>query len=375
MKYAAGSILIRMQLSMDYETFSIDFINDGTPIPAEAREKIFEPFYRLEENTGNKPGTGLGLPLARSLAEMHHGTLELADNPNQTIFRLTLPIRQLESIQPETETTFERPLQEEFTYEESRPNILIVEDNQEMAIFIAEEINASYNVQIAANGAEAIKLMKQHSFQLVISDVMMPVMDGFALLKAIKTDLEFSHIPVILLTAKNTMQSRLEGLDLGADAYLEKPFSTHLLMAQISNLIANREHIRKFYSNSPIANLKSMAYTKADENFLEKLNDIINDHMSDPALDVAMMADLMHLSRPTLYRKIRAISDLTPNELIRISRLKKAAELLLQGEMKIYEISDATGFSSQSYFWSAFTKQFGVSPSAFAKKNREARTK
>ena len=375
MKYAAGSILIRMQLSMDYETFSIDFINDGTPIPAEAREKIFEPFYRLEENTGNKPGTGLGLPLARSLAEMHHGTLELADNPNQTIFRLTLPIRQLESIQPEAETTFERPLQEEFTYEESRPNILIVEDNQEMAIFIAEEINTSYNVQIVANGAEAIQLMKQHSFQLVISDVMMPVMDGFALLKAIKTDLEFSHIPVILLTAKNTMQSRLEGLDLGADAYLEKPFSTHLLMAQISNLIANREHIRKFYSNSPIANLKSMAYTKADENFLEKLNDIINDHMSDPALDVAMMADLMHLSRPTLYRKIRAISDLTPNELIRISRLKKAAELLLQGEMKIYEISDATGFSSQSYFWSAFTKQFGVSPSAFAKKNREARTK
>ena len=135
---------------------------------------------------------------------------------------------------------------------------MIVEDNQEMAIFIAEEINTSYNVQIVANGAEAIQLMKQHSFQLVISDVMMPVMDGFALLKAIKTDLEFSHIPVILLTAKNTMQSRLEGLDLGADAYLEKPFSTHLLMAQISNLIANREHIRKFYSNSPIANLKSM---------------------------------------------------------------------------------------------------------------------
>ena len=179
-----------------------------------------------------------------------------------------------------------------------------------------------------------------------------------------------SLIGHILLTAKNTMQSRLEGLELGADAYIDKPFSTSLLMAQISNLLSNRDNIRKFYFNSPIANMKSMAYTKADEGFLEKLNEIINEHIGNPDLDVNMIADLMHLSRPTLYRKIRAISDLTPNELIKISRLKKAAELLLQGNMKIYEISDAVGFSSQSYFWSAFIKQFGVSPSKYAKENR-----
>jgi len=116
--------------------------------------------------------------------------------------------------------------------------------------------------------------------------------------------------------------------------------------------------------------MKSMAYTKADESFLEKLNEIINEHIGNPALDVNMIADLMHLSRPTLYRKIRAISNLTPNELIKISRLKKAAELLIQGNMKIYEISEATGFSSQSYFWSAFIKQFGMSPSNYAKENK-----
>lgn len=213
-------------------------------------------------------------------------------------------------------------------------------------------------------------MLRERSFQLIISDVMMPVMDGFALLKKVKTEIEFSHIPVILLTAKNTMQSRLEGLELGADAYLDKPFSTNLLMAQISNLISNRDNIRKFYFNSPIANMKSMAYTKADESFLEKLNEIINEHIGNPALDVNMIADLMHLSRPTLYRKIRAISNLTPNELIKISRLKKAAELLIQGNMKIYEISEATGFSSQSYFWSAFIKQFGMSPSNYAKENK-----
>ena len=141
-------------------------------------------------------------------------------------------------------------------------------------------------------------------------------------------------------------------------------------MAQVSNLLSNRDNIRKFYFKSPIANMKSMAYTKADENFLEKLNQIINDNISNTALDVNMIADLMHLSRPTLYRKIRAISDLTPNDLIKISRLKKAAELLIQGNMKIYEISEAVGFSSQSYFWSAFIKQFGVSPSKYAKENK-----
>lgn len=371
-KYADGSIVVRLQPSADYETFAIDFINDGVPIPAEMRDKIFEPFYRIKGNE-DKPGTGLGLPLARSLAEMHHGTLELADTSgNQTLFRIILPVK-LASAVKETEEEIQ-PLPESrkitYTREEGRATILIVEDNKEMSAFIADEVNENYNVLIAGNGAEALEQLKKESIQLLISDVMMPVMDGFALLQSVKTNIEFSHIPVILLTAKNTMQARLEGLELGADAYIEKPFSTNLLMAQISNLLSNRDNIRKFYFNSPIANMKSMAYTKADEGFLEKLNEIINENIGNTELDVNMIADLMHLSRPTLYRKIRAISDLTPNDLIKISRLKKAAELLLQGNMKIYEISEAVGFSSQSYFWSAFIKQFGMSPSKYAKENR-----
>jgi YesN/AraC family two-component response regulator len=304
---------------------------------------------------------------------MHHGTLCLetfTDRPDMTMFRLTLPVKLPESIKPADEEPVP-DVRHNVTYihEEGRPTLLIVEDNKEMSNFIADEVNQLYNVQIAENGAEAIKILKKQSIQLIISDVMMPVMDGFALLKEVKTEIEFSHIPIILLTAKNTMQSRLEGLELGADAYIEKPFSTNLLIAQISNLLSNRDNIRKFYFKSPMANMKSMAYTKADEGFLEKLNEIINEHIGNSELDVNMIADLMHLSRPTLYRKIRAISDLTPNDLIKISRLKKAAELLLQGNMKVYEISEAVGFSSQSYFWSAFIKQFGVSPSKYAKEN------
>ena len=140
-------------------------------------------------------------------------------------------------------------------------------------------------------------------------------------------------------------------------------------MAQVSNLISNRDNIRKFYFKSPIANMKSIAYSKTDEKFLDKLNTIINDNMGNPDLDVNMLAEMMNISRPTLYRKVRSISDLTPNDLIKMARLKKSAELLLSGEMKIYEIAEAVGFSSQSYFWSAFIKEFGVSPSKYVKEN------
>lgn len=370
LKYTDHLIIVRLKAETDDDFFTIDVLNDGNPIPDEIQDKIFEPFYRMEDH-GNKPGTGLGLPLARSLAEMHEGSLSFVHNDETplTLFRLTLPVKLPASISS-IEDTPDKSAETKLQYDEARSSILIVEDNKEMSAFIADEINQSYNVQIANNGDEAIQLLKKQSFHLIVSDVMMPVMDGFTLLKLVKNDIEFSHIPIILLTAKDTLQARLEGLELGADAYIEKPFSSSLLLAQISNLLSNRDNIRKFYFNSPIANLKSMAYTKADEGFLEKLNEIINQHMGDPDLDVNRIAELMLLSRPTLYRKIRAISDLTPNELIKISRLKKAAELLLQGNMKIYEIAEFVGFSSQSYFWSAFIKQFGVSPSKYAKENR-----
>lgn len=196
----------------------------------------------------------------------------------------------------------------------------------------------------------------------------MPVMDGFTLLKKIKTNLEFSHIPIILLTAKNTLQSRMEGLELGADAYIDKPFSMDLLLTQVTNLLNNRSNMRAYYFNSPIANIKSMAYTKADEKFLKKLNDIIDSHINDVNLDVDMIADLMNLSRPTLYRKINGLSNVTPNELIKISRLKKAAELTLQGDMR-FTRSPRPLVSTRNPISPAFSKQFNMSPSQYAKEN------
>lgn len=370
-KYAKSKIIINYHIQENTH-FNIDIANDGSPISDEIRSKIFEPFFR-DESSLHKSGTGLGLPLARSLAEMHEGSLTLEDSHfGLIVFRLCLPINQLNSLKLEKvneEEVLSDILEKPYIYKESQPSILIVEDNPEMGNFIAQEINVHYNVITARNGEEALSHLKESSVQLIISDIMMPVMDGFTLLKKIKTDLEFSHIPIILLTAKNTLQSRMEGLELGADAYMDKPFSMDLLLTQATNLLNNRNNMRTYYFNSPLANIKSMAYTKADERFLKKLNDIINEHVDNVELDVDMIADRMNLSRPTLYRKISGLSNLTPNELIKISRLKKAAELILRGDMRIYEIAEAVGFNSQSYFSRAFSKQFDMSPSQYAKEN------
>ena len=212
------------------------------------------------------------------------------------------------------------------------PTILLVDDNEEIIEFLAGELNGQYNVLKAFNGKEALTIIGQEPVQLIVSDVMMPEMDGFALCSLVKGNIDYSHIPVILLTAKSSLQSKIEGLKLGADAYIEKPFSPEHLQVQIANLLSNRVKIREYFANSPLVHIKSMAYSTADEQFLESLNETIRQNLEDTELDVEKLARFMNMSRPTLYRKIKAISNLTPNELINITRLKKAAELLATGQ-------------------------------------------
>lgn len=243
-----------------------------------------------------------------------------------------------------------------------KPVILLVDDNGEILDFLSEDLNEKYTVLKALNGQEAMSLLQREPVQLVISDIMMPVMDGYELCRNIKSNFEYSHIPVILLTAKNTLQSKIEGLEMGADAYIEKPFSPEHLQVQIANLLSNRNKIREYFASSPLVHINTMAYSKADEKFLEELNEAIYRNIENIELSVDQLADFMNMSRATLYRKIKAISDLTPNELINITRLKKAAELLAEHDYKVYEVAEMTGFSSQTHFGRNFTKQFGISP-------------
>lgn len=250
------------------------------------------------------------------------------------------------------------------------PVILLIDDNAEILEFVEEILGEEYQIIKMTDAQQALETLQSTSIQLVISDVMMPVMDGFEFCKKIKSNIETCHIPVILLTAKNTLMARIEGLELGADAYIEKPFSPRHLKVQIANLIANRNMIREHFANSPLVHMKTMANGKADEDFLERLNDIIIQHLDRTELDAGYVAEMLNVSKPTLYRKIKAISNLTLHELINLARLKKAAELLAEGRYRVFEVSNITGFSSPNHFNRIFLKQFKMSPTTFIKSKK-----
>ena len=247
--------------------------------------------------------------------------------------------------------------------------VLIVDDNAEIIEFLADSLRPKYAVLTALNGQKAMQIVENETVPLIISDFMMPVMDGFEICNRIKSSINYCHIPVILLTARKTLDSHIEGLEKGADAYIEKPFSPKHLLAQIDNLLTNRNKLKDFFASSPLTHIKSIAYSKADEEFLEKITDIISNNLKNPNLDVEFLAREMFMSRATLYRKINDICNLPPNELIKVNRLKQAAKLLTEGKFKLYEISDMVGFTSQHHFGRCFFKQFNMTPSEFQAKS------
>lgn len=254
------------------------------------------------------------------------------------------------------------------------PAILILDDEEEMLQFLERILHEDYSVFKAGSGEEGLQSLSAHSIQLIISDVMMPGMDGFEFCSIIKSNIEYSHIPVLLLTAKNTIQSKIEGLETGADAYIEKPFSKQYLLAQISSLLTNRIHVRNHFATSPLAHINTIAHSKSDEQFLKQLDDIISENLENEAFDVEMIARSLYMSRTSLYRKIKAMSNFTPLEIINITRLKKAAEWLALGNYKIYEVAAMTGFLSQSNFTRSFQKQFGLTPTDYIRQKSGERS-
>ena len=346
-KYAESYVHIFLEVSEadNNNSFRIRTENDGVIIPNEMKEEIFKPFVRFNEKEDGKvtTGTGIGLALSRSLAELHQGTLAMGEGEENNTFCLTLPIVQDMTITltPEPEAGMDKVSEisaGEVEKKDNRPTVLVVEDNPDMLAFVVRQLSKEYAVLTATNGEEALQVLDGNYVNLVVSDVVMPVMDGFELCKRIKSDLNYSHIPVILLTAKTNIQSKIEGMELGADAYLEKPFSVEYLQACASSLIQNREKLRKAFAQSPFVAANTMALTKADEDFIKKLNEVIQVNYSNPEFSMDDMADSLNMSRSNFYRKIKGVLDLSPNEYLRLERLKKAAQLLKEGENRVNEI-------------------------------------
>ncbi|UUF16614.1 MULTISPECIES: two-component regulator propeller domain-containing protein [Flavobacterium] len=360
-------------LFRDEKKLTLIVKNDGNLIPFHLKDKIFEPFFRVD-NMDTTSGTGIGLSLAHSLTQLHNGNLQVIPDSKLNIFELVVPLRQEEEFMFYNETEKDEIEAESETVEienkHEKTQLLVVEDNEDLLNFITAELTPFYTILKADNGENALKIIHNENIQLVISDVSMPVMDGITLCKEIKTNLETSHIPVILLTAKNSLKSQIDGLEVGADAYIAKPFSMDYLKVQVNNLIENRKQIMNYYASSPLSHIKSIAHNKTDEKFLKKLDEEILKNITDSDLSVESLAEIMNMSRSTLYRKIKDISNLSPNELINIVRLKRAAELLLNENYKMYEIAEMVGYKSQTSFGRNFQKHFTMTPSEYIAMNK-----
>ena len=368
-KYCHDRIDVSLHPSSDGRHAILRVDSNGAMIPSRDSERIFETFYQVGDARKSQ-GTGLGLPFARALATMHGGKLYLDTTMrSRNSFVLELPVHQAMPvvIKPEPAPVVEP---QEETYQEidsSRHTILLVEDDAEMRSYLAGELSDDYNVITAANGQDAVEKLQQERIDLVASDVMMPVMDGCQLCNYIKTNTDYSHIPVLLLTAAVGMETRMQTLEVGADGYIEKPFPIELLRANIANLFRNLEISYKQFTDSPLTHFNSVNSSKVDEEFMEKLHGIVMKHMAEQDLSIETLTSLIGTSKSTLYRKVKANTGLNINEYIRLCRLKQAAEMLSSQKYRINEVAYMVGFSSPSYFATSFQKQFNISPSAFVK--------
>lgn len=365
LRYSDG--YIEAELTLDNHTIYIKIRNDGDLIPTELKEKIFTPFYQGHIHRNTPSGSGIGLSLARSLAELHAGHLSYNHYKSLNEFVLQLPL-----------TTKETPAADDYTIEEqadsdkkqSRENILLVEDHMEMLNFIAGQLKKQFHVEKAANGVAGMQIIKEKNIDLVLADIMMPEMDGFELCKNIKENPDYCHIPVVLMTVKNDLRSKIQGLETGADAYIEKPFSMNHLIAQLTTILSNRKREKEAFMRKPFLSIQHMGMNIADKEFIQKIITIIEENITDPDFSVDRLAENAFMSRSNLHRKIKALTELTSIDFIRLIRLKKAAELIQSGKYRIGEVCYLVGINSPSYFIKLFQKQFGMTPREFAKNQK-----
>lgn len=344
----------------------------GSGIPTHDLEKIFDRFYQVE-GTGDK-GTGIGLALVKELVALHRGHISVQSKPGEgTAFTVELPVGEAafntdEKVETSQTDAISKPAPtgEAVTAVTAIPGqlplCLIVEDNRDVQDFIREQLEQTFRILLAKNGRDGLQTATEQIPDLVVSDVMMPEMDGNQLCAALKTDERTSHIPVILLTAKADQASRISGLETGADDYLTKPFDSRELLVRAQNLVSQREKLRKQFSRTVVLKPQEIALTSADERFLQRIQESLDANLGNEQFSVEELASAVGMSRSQLHRKLTALIDQPPVEFIRNFRLRRAKEMLEAGTGNVSEIGFEVGFSSPAYFSKVFKDAFGVSP-------------
>ena len=385
-----GSVVVSVQTE-GTERLVITVQDSGIGISTEQQEFIFDRFYQVRDGKRNaKIGTGIGLHLAKMMAELHHGSLEVESEQGKgSRFIIRIPLKEtvygadefgtgneeapVTMFQPSV-PTFTDVKNEERTVRLRRgqESVLIVEDDTDILHYMESELSPNYRVYKAMNGKEGLTKALQYLPDVIVSDIVMPEMDGLALCKLIKTNEKTCHIPVILLTAKTSIEQRIEGLETGADSYIPKPFNIKHLQTRIEKLIQLRERLKQKYTGELEVAEENVQVVTSDEKLLNRLNDKLKKHIMNPDLNVELISKELGISRVHLNRRLKAITNDSPGNYIRNYRLKHAAWLLLNKNMTVAETAYAVGFSSQAYFSNAFKTHYGMSPTEYVETHKNS---
>mgnify|MGYP000008856861 FL=1 len=374
-----------IQVTLSYDE-SKDFVllrvkDNGKGISKEKQRFLFQRFYEGDYRKFNTIGTGIGLSLTKDLVELHEGTISVESEEGQgTEFIVRFPVDRSyyreeqiddETVIPVQKTVSYEKLEEDNTVTHPRGDnansILVVEDNEELLQLMTKLLKRDYNVFAAENGKEGITVLENEDIDLIVSDVMMPEMDGIEFCKYVKNNLEISHIPVILLTAKNKEEDRAEAYEVGADGFISKPFNLTVLYARIRNLLKYKERMARDFKNQLVFEVKDLNYTSLDEDFIQRAIDCVNSHLEDCEFDQPQFAEEMRTSKSTLYKKLKSLTGLNTSAFIRNVRLKAACRIMEEkgNNVRVSELAYAVGFNDPKYFSACFKKEFGLLPSEY----------
>lgn len=377
---AEGHICVNLTIADISDRVLLTVKDDGIGISAEKQKNLFKRFYEGDYRRFNTIGTGIGLSLTKDLVELHNGSIQVVSEVGQgTEFRISLPIARNDFHEEQIDDNAplelkEEPPTEEMDETEDRSQtsdkpahtLLLVEDNEELLWLMVKLLQREYTIFTACNGKEAIPILEQEDIDLTVSDIMMPEMDGIELCRYIKSHIEISHIPIILLTAKNKDEDRAEAYDVGADAYLTKPFSLPVLHARIRNLIRHKEQQANSFKDQKVLELKGLEYTSLDETFLQQAIDCVQRHLADPDFDQTQFVEEMNTTRSTAFRKLKSLTGLTFPGFLRNIRMKAACRLMEEKKgIRISELAYAVGYSNPRYFNTCFKKETGMLPQEY----------
>ncbi|WEK18493.1 MAG: two-component regulator propeller domain-containing protein [Candidatus Pedobacter colombiensis] len=393
LKFTAKNTEVKIEIDHDPVQclFTLQIMDQGPGVPNDKLKDIFELYYELDKDPGNNlEGTGIGLAICKEIVGLHHGRIEAYNNPDRGLsVMVTLKSGKehfkngeniVDGISDHIKTSFLKPMTAGPVISHSvnqgdvnRPVVLVVDDNGELRKFLADQLNEFYQVLEASDGQQGLNMALKLIPDLILSDVMMPVMDGIQMLDHLKINESTSHIPVILLTAKSSVENQIEGLRYGADYYITKPFQTAFILASIENLLKQRQKIFE----SLLANKKTIELspgeifiTSKDEVFLKDIIEIVEKGMIDPDFSIELVAESIGMGRTTFYKKFKSLTNMAPIEFVRQMRLKRAKQLLDTGEHNISEIAYAVGFNNAKYFSRCFKEDYGISPSEYLKGNK-----